>query len=378
MTAGDRINSLQYDRSEVSSDSRDLLLQKIYYELSYNNVEADTLPTEEQVAILTSVLKGATSDAEIECSFKILIVIMYSFIEDYGDISAGLFDYIDVKLKEPELSSKVRTLLVEGYFTVFLAINEGSHLLDLEAEFERWLDLLEDAYSKNQPDVVVATINGLGLLLSLITDSVALNEQIESLLPVLIPYLTDENIEISLAAGALIAQSFQDYTFVDDDDSNLPYFEKFEIVTTIKELVKESSKAISKDAKRNIHDLFRDVLETVEDNISIDAKTDLETLPVLATFQNLANKDVPVTSWGTLQRLNHLKWAFGEGTRKLIKISETVTPLLTTETKQFREAKPNTLPGYGIDGRLPSRPSKKASDIARSKARDDKFGVLEI
>lgn len=391
----EKIDSLLNNRTKVTTQSREKLLQDIFVYYASEDTNKSSI-SDKEVEILIKSLKESRSDIEFFFVFKTLIAVAILFVEDYGSvISTELFDLINKKIRDDENNSpQTRAYLVVGYFTLYLALNAGSHVGDIDNEINTWLSFLEKWSSnieKKSDEVkpTVAVLNGLSILLSLITDTVELNENIEALIPSIVLYLNDSNPRIAIPAGVLIAQCFQRYKYDPDFDEDTPYYEKDEILDTLNTLTKESSKKLSKTDKKQLHVAFRDISNSVEHNFSVNARNDAvengHSRPVLGAVTLSKREKIQIFDWDHLPRVNHLRWIFG-GSLSLHMLNDTDLLALVREERDDTDSKFSS--GYGESDNIQvtqehgfnpqTKVNKKKKDIAINKARLQKEHELGL
>ncbi|GMM38936.1 hypothetical protein DASC09_062750 [Saccharomycopsis crataegensis] len=394
-SVSDLIQPLVYSRTQISTESRENLLYHIFLHSSLNKSNSGEI-TETDIDVLLKCLKEQPFGTEGFFTFKSLVAICISYMEDYGSpIFSALSEFIKKNIKDVEnVPATIRSYLIIGYFTMFLALNEGSHVSGIEEEIGYWLSNLDEASTNLTNDaeeakVMVGIINGIGILVSLVNDFVERNEVIEDLIPSLIFYLSDESPRISIPAGALVAQCYQSYTFDDshndedgDADEDVPYFDNDEIIDILAEKTKYSSKKISKEDKKQLHVAFRDMLKTVTNNVSQNARDDFkiseESEPLLAEIyltRPYSKLQIRMKDWGFISRLDHMRWAFGSGlgSAVLANDSELLSMFRQKKTSSSSNAK------FDVDDSISELPVKiknlevstdqKKRDIAINKAR---------
>jgi hypothetical protein len=196
-------------------------------------------------------------------------------------------------------------------------------------------------------NMVISLLYGIGALLTLLVESATLNEYLENLLdPTLFDILEDsDNLELLKPVAMIFGLSFENYNYSDDinedlsdynpnDDFDFPYASKYQLVSRLEELFKNSSKKISKKDKKQGRSVFKDVLNTI--NIYSDKKQRVRKLSskkkaneisiddsgyvgkdseeeVLSHIKLSKSRSLAVKSWFAFFRLIQLKWVFSSG-----------------------------------------------------------------
>ncbi|GMF23263.1 unnamed protein product [[Candida] boidinii] len=257
-----------------------------------------------------------------------------------------------------EVSSFIRSNCIMAYGSLSLVIMDGSGCAGIEEVGELLMDVI-DGYSNldttkksngnqdttNNTDsddydiqVVVNSLNTIGVILTLMfkgrNSTQGLDDFIQDNLPRVFPLLeTGINPSIQKSAARLTALmyevfDYQDdyesgYTDDDDDDNSLePYYDVDEVLNTINQLIRNSSKKISKKDKKETRSVLRDVSKTIEKYSTKEERKkifksekseindDDDNQLVLGRLKLSKNKTLPITSW-----FQHIRIFFLRGER---------------------------------------------------------------
>ncbi|EMG45518.1 hypothetical protein G210_4304 [Candida maltosa Xu316] len=324
----DIISSLEFSRTDVSSQSRELLLAQLYKIIVsrplivYNEEHTGTpeYVDEEKVSKLISVFTTGNYRSEVEFLylFRSLIALICSDIEEFGSlVSTDLLNHIQHVITEATnsiVTNENKASVITGYVVLTLVLHSGASSFGIEDRVALLIDLAEgytasatalkkeveagdrehstfitdknldkklvnEANAKvfSEASIAVAAIHGVGCLLTLLSQGAFLNEIIEDLMLKLVPLLdNDEDRDIAKAAGRTIGILYEMYDYrqnegeVDEDDFdedynvNSPYYEQESLLAILTRLLNLSSKKVAKKDKKDISSVFRNISNTIQ------------------------------------------------------------------------------------------------------------------
>ncbi|CUM64658.1 uncharacterized protein PRCAT00002267001 [Priceomyces carsonii] len=397
----DIIFSLSRSRTEVSSQSRELLLAQLYKlvvskPLSIYNetvIGTNKYVTEDKVQDLVNVFTSGDyrSETEFLLLFRSIVAIIAGNIEEFSSfISSELLSHIQKLIQDPPngvITNENKSNLITGYtglllvlyngtssfgidekITWLLELSEGLSLSsialhqqidagdrDYSTIFEKDSDqkLLTESFAKADAEASVA-ISGLhatGCLLTLLKRGEYLNERITEIIPNLVDLMdNDENLEISKAAGRVIALCYElfkyddlediDDEFEDEDfNSNAPYYEQGALFSIVDRLANLSDKKISKKDRKSSHSIFGDILNTLKCYTDNSKRAEIykkspEGISIQKSLMDYTyvklskTRLIHINSWFLYIRLIHLKWCFSFGLHNQLVGNETIRDIL--------------------------------------------------
>ncbi|GME91097.1 unnamed protein product [[Candida] boidinii] len=386
----DIITALTSRRTQVSSASREVLFAELYNMIVRNPVPAcGEIINENDLNYLISFIKASRSEWEFILALRATVAYACSDIDEIATtVMESLFPYLLKKISPTsntenitatsststnisslpstsggdEVSSFIRSSCIMAYGSLALVIMDGSGCAGIEEVGELLMDVI-DGYSNsdttkksngnqdpnNNTDsddydiqVVVNSLNTIGVILTLMfkgrNSTQGLDDFIQDNLSRVLPLLeTGVNPSIQKSAARLTALmyevfDYQDdyesgYTEDDDDDNSLePYYDIDEVLNTINQLIRNSSKKVSKKDKKETRSVLRDVSKTIErystkekrkkifksEKSEIDDDDDNNQL-ILGRLKLSKNKTFPITSWFQHIRIFFLRWIFSSG-----------------------------------------------------------------
>lgn len=310
------ISSLEGSRSQVSTYAREQVFKQIINHLQ-NGVDTDV--SDESVRTLVAIMKKASPEKEAYFATRALLFVAVHNTEYTAYVTTAVTAVARAAwLENLEASVDFRSGLSNAVFTLRL-VTGGARELGIPDEIDLWLDAIE------KPDIdeklVVSALYGIGVLLSLLVDVVESNATIENILPALIPYFTDERKRVSVAAGSLISQCFQNYVYDGDDDLEVPYFDKEDLLSILESKERENIRGLTKSDRQSVNVAYRLFHQCVEQNLSAEARRNSPDPELLATV-GLGTRKLQISAWRFLVRLNFLRWAFGAGLAELLQGDE--------------------------------------------------------
>ncbi|EDK42428.1 conserved hypothetical protein [Lodderomyces elongisporus NRRL YB-4239] len=262
----DIITSLTFSRTDISSQSRELLLAQLYKTIVskplviYNEENAgnrNNYVDEEVVLKLINQFTSGNYRSEIEFlyMYRSLIALLCSDIEEFGNlISNDLTSHIEHLITEPTnsiVTAENKASVIQGFTALSLILYHGSSTFGVDDRINMLMDVAE-GYSasattlqrevdtgdrehatfitdKNldkrlvneatakvvaEASVAVAALQGVACLLTLMKKGEYANEIQEDLMLKLVPLLdNDENRDIARAAGRAIGVIYELYDY---------------------------------------------------------------------------------------------------------------------------------------------------------------------
>ncbi|KAL1580878.1 IFRD domain-containing protein [Candida albicans] len=324
----DIINSLEFSRNDVSSQSRELLLVQLYKLLvsrplvvcNEENAGTPEFVDEDKVAKLINIFTSANyrSEDEFLYLFRSLIALICSDIEEFGSlVSTELLNHIQHVITEPSnsiVTNSIKANVITGYVVLTLILHNGASSFGIDERIAMLIELAEgytasattlkkeveagdrehstfitdksldkklvnEANAKvvAEASVAVAAIHGVGCLLTLIPHGSFLNEIMEDLMFKLVPLLdNDEDRDIAKATGRVIGVIYEMYDYGQNADAdnggdfdneyneNSPYYEQESLLAILTRLLNLSSKKVAKKDKKDISSVFRNISNTIK------------------------------------------------------------------------------------------------------------------
>lgn len=403
------IKSLTVGRTEVSSESRELILAQLYKLivvksiLVYNEEREGTKDYvgEENVQDLAFIFlkNDFRSSQEFLLLYRCLISLISSDLDEYGSlVDTELINHIRFLINEPSnaiITNENKSHLITGYVGLLLILNNDTAgygiddiikwLLDLtdgycssalttmrdfkegNREYSTFFDELSDQRIVNEISskqmgetlVGISGLHGVGCLLTLLPRNQFLNDIIEDMMPKLIEFLdNDLNIELSKASGRVIALCYEIYHYNNDDDDefndddneynyNSPYYEQEQLLSILDRLASLNDKKISKKDKKQVHSIFRDIYNTVNNygtfSIRIEIlKRSAEGVEILSTMMDSnyiklsRSRTIQINSWFLYLRLIHLKWVFSFGVHNQLIVNSLIRDILKEPPNEYQ------------------------------------------
>lgn len=404
------IHSLTFaSRTEVSSQSREMLLAQLYKlivskPLVIHNEEssgtADYVDEEKVQALIKVFMSGDyRSSSEFSLLYRCVIALLVSDIEEFSGLASSEFQAHIAKLVYDPPSQCItlenKSNLITGLVGLLLILHNGSGAYGMDDRVKWLLHDVADGYAQSsitlskqvdkgetdhntfitdktgdaaiiseatsranhEADVAVSAIHGAGCLLTLMNRGEYLNEFISSdeIIGKLVDLLDNgENIEISKAAGRVIALIYEVYTYdneAEDEDEtdqdynyNAPYYEQESLFQIVKRLGNLSAKKVGKKDKKNVNSIFRDIANTLENyttkanRLEIYKKSEqgLELLSQSTHIKLSRTRSLPINSWYLYLRLIHLKWCFSFGVHAQLVANDTIRDVLREPPSDYQ------------------------------------------
>ena len=332
-TINDIIHSLSMSRTEVSSQSREMLLAQLYKLIVskplivYNEENAGTknYVSEDKVLELIKLLTSGDyrSPSEFLLLFRSCIGLLASDIDEFGElISQDFLNLLQRLIQDPttqNINSENKASVITGYTGLLMILHNGSSSYGIDDKVTSLIELAEGynassntltaqlrsgdreystffaedvdkkiiSDSVNQANgeaaVAIAALHGAGCLLTLIERGEYLNDYITDTMPKLVALVDNENIEIAKAAGRIIALCYEIFTYDNSGDAdeeteynaNSPYYEQEELSAIIERLANFPTHKITKKNKKETHSIFRDILYTIANYTSYEKRIEI-------------------------------------------------------------------------------------------------------
>ena len=317
------IFSLGRSRTEVSSQSRELLLGYLYRNIVskplivYNeeNAGSSRYISVGSVELLIKLLMTGEyrSSFEFLYLFRSCIALLASDIEEFSELmSPQLFGKIEslvLEASNPYVTNANKASVVTGYAGLLMIFYNGSSGYGIENKVHWFMEIAEGYFgaskslneqirsgdrehSTNLTDesedkriveeslvqassesaVAIAALHAAGCMVTLMSRSNYLNDFVSELVRKALTFCEEEDLEIAKAAGRLIALCYESYTYENEEENqnddpefnyNAPYYEQAELLATIERLASVSTPKISKKNKKEMHSIFRDVANSI-------------------------------------------------------------------------------------------------------------------
>lgn len=343
------IKTLQKSRNEVSSTDRELLLNQLYSLIIRKPTlenEYDDYDYEQDLLNLLKTFQNAKSN-ELVLADRAITAFVISNIDDAGvvyseDKSMNILRLLEKKITDTNIPNSSRQYLVYSYTSLALVIYDESSGYGVDEMFEFLLEVLLGLTADVGENIsfITSLIYGIGALLTVLVEHANLNELIENLIDSTTDLLLDtEYLEVTKPMAMLFGLAYEIYNYedelgesIDADfdpelDDRLPYTNTYELTKRLEDLIKTSSKKLSKKDKKEGRSLFRDVLSTI--NFYADKESRLNKLSskklnaeddyasqdeiILSHIKLSKSRSLAVKSWFAFFRLIQLKWVFGSG-----------------------------------------------------------------
>ncbi|KAG7193754.1 uncharacterized protein KQ657_000445 [Scheffersomyces spartinae] len=401
------IHSLTFaSRTEVSSQSREMLLAQLYKlivskPLVIHNEESsgtnDYVDEEKIQALIKVFLSGDyRSSSEFSLLYRCVIALLASDIEEFSGLASGEFQTHIAKLVYDPPNQNVtldnKSNLITGLVGLLLVLNNGSGAYGIDDRIKWLLHDVADGYvqssitlskqvdkgetdhntfitdkegdaaiigeatsrASQEANVAISAIHGVGCLLTLMTRGDYLNEFISSdeIIGKLVEFLDNEvNVDISKAAGRVIALIYEIYTYGEDEDENdqdynynAPYYEQESLFQIVKRLGNLSTKKVGKKDKKNVVSIFRDILNTLENYTTKEKRIEIykksqQGLDLLSQSTHIKlsrTRSLSINSWFLYLRLIHLKWCFSFGVHAQLVANDTIRDILREPPSEYQ------------------------------------------
>ena len=353
----DMIEALNRPRNKINTESRLFLLGEGYKMLIRH---PDTVDVNEQdMEQLIGFIKAAKSDKESLLAIRFAAAYAATDSDEVGtQVMDELVPILYRTVFDFNQSSFLRSFCIIAYFSLLLVIFDGSDCYSISESANDFLDLIEPYENANDTnedkaggtgtvenedqskygwDLVANSINGIGIVLSLLYKSGKsdVNELIQDYLPRVTPFLGEEFPKnVHKAACILMGLMYEIYDFksgssatADDGLDEGPYYNVSELEESINQLVRDSNKKVGKRSKKEVRSIYREVLNTIisaqeratrqkeglADDID-DEEREMDRLSrkaaVISKFAISKTKQLPIKSWFAFLRLIHLKYLF--------------------------------------------------------------------
>ncbi|KAH3665519.1 hypothetical protein OGAPHI_003705 [Ogataea philodendri] len=386
----DVIAALAKSRSKINSSSREFLLGELYRMIVKKPLSTSgAVVNETDLELLVSFVKGARSQLEFVFALRAAVAYIASDVDEVATTAIEqLFPVLLNKIYSPdETYEGVRSSCLIAYASLLLVIYDESQCYGLGDSVETLMELA-DGYSagglsENDEDVVVNTLNAIAIIISLIYKANRdVNTLVQENIPQVMTFLSSEfSKKVQKAAAIVVALMYEVFDFGDEDDPDEPYDDFEDLKSIINQLVRYSSKKVSKKDKKESRSIFREVLHSLERAEPEEG----EEKEILSRFKLNKSKALPITSWFEYVRLVHLKYIFGSELNLHYVASKEVRNLLAKPDDESSK--------FNVDVEEPHREDKawktesgRVNDVKRDQkireARElkvrEKFGDLSL
>ncbi|KAG7911351.1 hypothetical protein KL905_000094 [Ogataea polymorpha] len=342
-TVSDVITALGQSRSKINSSSREFLLGELYRMIVKKPLGSNgKVVNETDLESLISFVKTARSGLEFVFSLRSAVAYIASDPDEVATVAVeSLFPVLLDKIYSTEETFEgVRSSCLIAYASLLLVIYNESHCYGLENSVETLMELAEGFGSgnltENDEDIVVNALNAVGVVVSLLYKAGReVNATIQDNIPLLMNFLAEEfTKKVQKTAAVVIALMYEVFDYEEEEE---PYHDIDDLKGILTQLVRYSSKKVSKKDKKESRSIFRDVLRSIEKQ---EHEENDET-EVLSRFRLSGSKTLPITSWFEYIRLLHLRYIFGSELNVHYISSREVRSLLAppdNEAAQYRSA----------------------------------------
>lgn len=332
-TISDIISSLQHSRSDVSSQSREMLLAQLYKLIVTksvyltNNENLNGIVTEENVLDLVKILSSGDyrSSTEFILLYRSCISLLVSDLDDFGElVSTDLLSSIEKLFCESptaNVTNENKANVIAGYCGLLLALYGDTSAFGIDdkikwlmefatgfvqssitlktqlntgdREYSTLMHKSEDKLLVNEQEanvqaeagIAIAALHGVAVLSTLLQKGKYLNELLTQIATDLIEIVDNDLIpELSKAASKVLALCYELYTYEenaeDDNDVdeeynyNAPVYEQENILAILNRLSNVSSKKLGKKEK-NKNSIYKEVANTIENYTNLEKRTEI-------------------------------------------------------------------------------------------------------
>lgn len=325
----DLFHSLSMARTTVSTDARELLLARLYQLIIAKPlITEEGLVNEFNVEQLIKYYTGARTENEKLLTLKVMTTYSCSDIEEVSSLLiSDVLPVLTADLRKvEEVSANLRANIMICYASLLLCIYDGSGAYGLDETSESILELIEGLVNSTdgaqEADVIINGLHAIGVIISVIYHGDNdINELIEDVLPRLVDFLENDDLNISKAAGRVIALLYELYDYADDEDEDdedsyeqSPFYDFDHLRSTVNSLSTLSSKNVNKKLKRESKSIFRDILVTLDSYSTRESRLELLKHPLTLSHLKLSkSRSLLIQSWYSFVRLIHLRYVFSAG-----------------------------------------------------------------
>lgn len=462
------ITSLEASRTDVSSQSRELLLAQLYRLIVakplivYNQEQVDTNMQENYVGedevgrLLKNLTSGEYRSAtEFLLLLRSSVALLCSDIDEFGGlISTELMSVLSKLIHDPAtaiITNENKSSIISGVTAMLMVLHNGSTSFGLDEKVSSFLEVAEgfaessirlsrdletgdreystlindeqedkrivsesNMKAQSEAAVAVAALHGCGCLLTLLGRGDYLNEFVTDITPKLVALLdNDVNIEISKAAGRVIALCYEVYTYAPDDEDgeedvdedynyNAPFYEQELLLSIADRLANLSSHKITKKDKKVAHSIFRDIASTIRVYTDLEKRIEVYKRSPLgvehinsmmdSSYVKLSkSRTLAINSWFLYLRLIHLKWCFSFGVHSQLVSNDSIRDILREPQTDYQAKYGNNdgvdeFGGYdeyrSANGRPTTTEKKRSNQIRKARVNKltdklDDLGLVE-
>jgi hypothetical protein len=462
------IASLEASRNDVSSQSRELLLAQLYrlivakplivynQEQVDSNMQENYIGEDEVARLLKNLTAGEYRSAtEFLLLLRSCVALLCSDIDEFGGlISTELMSVLSRLIHDPAtaiITNENKSSIISGVTAMLMVLHNGSTSFGLDEKVSSFLEVAEgfaessiqlsrdletgdreystlindeqedkrivsdsNLKAQSEASVAVAALHGCGCLLTLLGRGDYLNEFVTDITPKLVTLLdNDVNIEISKAAGRVIALCYEVYTYAPDDEDgeedldedynyNAPFYEQEQLLSIVDRLANLSSHKITKKDKKVTHSIFRDIASTIRVYTDLEKRIEVYKRSPLgveyinsmmdSSYVKLSkSRTLAINSWFLYLRLIHLKWCFSFGVHSQLVSNESIRDILREPQTDYQAKYGNNdgvdeFGGYdeykSANGRPTTTEKKRSNQIRKARVNKlteklDDLGLVE-
>lgn len=330
------IESLRQSRTDVSSQSREMLLAQLYKLIVirplgvFNDENAGTpnYVSEEKVLDLVHLfsIRDYRSPSEFILLFRCVVSILASDLEDFGEIaSRDFFASVSLLLIEPPtafVTNQNKADVITGYTALLLVVHHDSSSFGIDEKIKWFLEyaqgyvqsaitlttqlntgdreystLMNEGEDKKlvseqesnvnaEANLAISAIHAMATLMTLLNRGSYLNELITSIASELVEIIdNDVNIEIAKAGARALALCYELYSYeggdVDPEDVDeefnydSPYYEQESLLSICNRLSNISSKKVGRKDKKDTHTVFSQLANTINNYTNAELREEL-------------------------------------------------------------------------------------------------------
>ncbi|CAA16843.1 hypothetical protein POMI540_1619 [Schizosaccharomyces pombe] len=298
---------------KIGAKEREEHLEKIYVICTRHYAKRISENVASLEELLLKIFNGPRSDKELILTIRIMCTFCLASVFQVEELWTKTEGRFNALANDAESSGiKCESILCFSLLTA---------LLDSEADVIEFGDFLisileSDGAVVNSEDdegVVGCACQALGLLLTCVTTE---SEFLASAAEALSEQLDAASIDVQLAAGQALAALFERVNEIrpdkdeENDESDVSQTSKFDdiipdrnqLLITLRDLASESSKSIGKKQRKVLHQVFRNVLQTIEEP---NARN------ILRNSVRIGQSTVQLDSWKKILRAQMLRYVLG-------------------------------------------------------------------
>lgn len=368
----DIIDALNKPRNRINTDARNYLLQQAQKIVTHRPHAIEV--SEEDMEQLIEFIKSSRSEIETILAIQLATSYAGTDSDEVGvQVMDELIPLLFGKIFNDNESTSVRCNAMRAYFALLLFMFDGSDCYSLADTINDFLELIEGYQTTStdaDSDIVADTINGLGVVFSLLYKSGHdLDETIEDTIPRLLPFLgSDYSQKVHKSTAILLGLLYEIYDYSDGQE---PYYDEDEVKGLLKGLSRESAKKTGKSNRKETQSVYRSVLKTIEQHEDTD---DEESQSAISKLPLSKSKQLPIYTWFEYARLIALKYAFGTELSSHYLDSSETRSLLAGPGKEFQDNDDDEVAATGKHWKTrEEKISGKKMTVKRHADRDEKL-----